>query len=144
MDERRPQMQRSHRNAFILTLTCLIRCMDESQMTCLFSAVGWTRFSTLEESLAVFPANPRCATSAPFIFLLRCHLLYASGLSPTSWATSLPMAQQPWDLHSSSFQLLIEGALWPGREGEGSEDSWIKLVTHHFHILCFSYANSCY
>jgi hypothetical protein len=88
MDEWRRQTQRSHRNASVLILTCLIRCTDESQMTYLFSAIEWTRFSTLGELLAVFPADPPCAAYAPFSFLLRCHLLHASGLSPSSWATS--------------------------------------------------------
>jgi hypothetical protein len=49
----------------------------------------WDRLGfQLRVSLAFFTADPPCAASAPFNFLLRHHLLHASYLSPTSWATS--------------------------------------------------------
>jgi hypothetical protein len=41
----RPRMQRSHQNASVLILTCLIRRSDESQMSNLISIVEYFRFS---------------------------------------------------------------------------------------------------
>jgi hypothetical protein len=59
----RPRIRRSHRNATVLILTCLIWRSDGSRMTHLFWCIGWIRVSIEKEvsillQTHVLPAPP--------------------------------------------------------------------------------------
>jgi hypothetical protein len=56
-------MRRSHQNASILILTCLIQRSDESRMSSLISAIRCFRFSPLET----------CMDTRPWMVFPQCH-----------------------------------------------------------------------
>jgi hypothetical protein len=143
VDERRLRMRRSRRNTSVLIVTRLIRSTDEWWMSCLFSAVGWTRFSALGVSLAVLLPFPLCTLCS--IHFLRCrHLLHASCLSPTFWVTSPSHGTTTLGhviLFLSAANSRSKAARQGGRWIWGFVDQsryWPFL----YHV--FSYANPCY
>jgi hypothetical protein len=55
MDEQKPRMRRSRRNAPVLILTCFIQRADGSRMSSLISTIGYIRFPPLEKCLDTGP-----------------------------------------------------------------------------------------
>jgi hypothetical protein len=63
MVDRRPQMQRSHRNATVLIFTCLIQRSDGSRMNSLLSAIEYFGFSY--KTCTVSSPIVSCAVTSP-------------------------------------------------------------------------------